>query len=113
MTINSSLGKSFASDGGLNVRAPLAWTTATIERHDEPEPLEVPAGSFDTIVYDVTVADGRTGRFHIESDYPHRIVRYDWGDESAELLGSERMAYWRLHGEGDESRLEGMGLSVD
>jgi hypothetical protein len=91
---------------------PLGWTTATIERLEEPETVEVPAGVFETIVYEVRVAGGRNGHFHIESDYPHRIVRYDWGDESAELLGSERMAYWRLNGEGDESRLERIGLSA-
>ncbi|MBN1477549.1 hypothetical protein JXA47_12410 [Candidatus Sumerlaeota bacterium] len=89
---------------------PLAWTTAEIERQVETEIAEVPAGEFETIVYEVRVADGRTGRFNVELEYPHRIVRWDWRSEIGELTGSERMAYWQLNGAGDESHLEALGL---
>jgi hypothetical protein len=92
---------------------PLEWTTAEIERLTETETAEVPAGEFEAIVYEIRVADGRTGRFHIEATYPHRIVRWDWGSELGELTGSERMAYWQLNGNGDELHLEALGLGGD
>jgi hypothetical protein len=92
---------------------PLAWTTAEIERLTETEVAEVPAGEFEAIVYDVRVADGRMGRFHIEAAYPHRVVRWNWGSELGELTGSERMAYWQLNGIGGESHLEALGLGID
>jgi len=100
---------------------PLAWTTAEIERLADRERISVPAGDFDTIVYVVRVADGRLGRFHIEAAAPHRVVRWSWGTslqtfappeagESGELTGSERLAYWQLHDNGDERHLEALGL---
>lgn len=72
-----------------------------------------------TVVYVLTTANGRRGVFHIEREYPHRIVRWLWegGDgaalhESGELTGSARLAYWKLNREGDESYLEQLGLTV-
>ncbi|MHC4101240.1 MAG: hypothetical protein ACYSW1_10230, partial [Planctomycetota bacterium] len=57
----------------------LAWTTAEIERRPGAESIEVPAGTFSTITYVVRTGDGREGRFHIEQQHPHRIVRWEWG----------------------------------
>jgi hypothetical protein len=90
---------------------PLAWTQATIERKRELHPTEVPAGIFMTRVYEVRVAGRGTGTFAIEDAYPHRIIRWSLPpDVSGMLTGSKRLKYWALHGEGDESHLESLGL---
>ena len=90
---------------------PLAWTTADIERSGEPQTIEVPAGKFTVIVYAVKIAQGRTGTFFVEQPYPHRVVRWELSpDMSAELTGSARLDYWRLHNNGDENYLKTLGL---
>jgi hypothetical protein len=90
---------------------PLAWTTATIARAKESTKVKVPAGSFETSMYSVTTDDGRTGTFHIEAEYPHRIVKWSLDpDVSGELTGSARLKYWELNGEGDEKYLKEIGL---
>jgi len=102
---------------------PIDWQTARIERLTRPETVTVPAGRFDTSVYVVRVGD-RAGRFCVETAYPHRIVRWTWeataaagvkgpapdGTETGELTGSERLQYWKLHGNGDESWRGRLGL---
>jgi len=90
---------------------PPEWTQATIARMKEPQTVTVPAGTFATVLYDVRIADGRTGGFWIEGEYPHRIVKWSLPpDVSGELTGSKRLEYWKLHAEGDESWLKEIGL---
>jgi len=101
---------------------PLAWTLARIDRSPRAVTVAVPAGRFAASLYTVSIQDGPTGRFWIEGAHPHRIVRWEWsapvgGDrwardsnDSGELSGSERTQYWKLHAEGDESRLRKLGL---
>ncbi len=55
----------------------LDWTTAEIQRLAETQVVEVPAGTFTANVY-VVRTDGREGRFFIEDEAPHRIVRWRW-----------------------------------
>jgi hypothetical protein len=92
----------------------LEWTTAEIERRPGAEPVEVPAGTFLTMLYVVRAGDGREGRFFIEQQYPHRIVQWAWGPgpaaESGQLTGTVRVKYWQLNGNGDERYLEQLGL---
>ena len=96
---------------------PLAWTKAIVTRQTAGRAVTVPAGRFQTIVYTVRLKSGATGMFFIEAGYPHRVVRWTWGDvpahdsnDSGELTGSRRLEYWKLHGEGDERTLAGLGL---
>ncbi len=90
---------------------PLAWTTAEIERLTGSETIEVPAGKFETTVYTVKIADGREGKFYIEKAYSHRLVRWELlPDISAELTGSVRLQYWKLHDNGHESYLIDLGV---
>jgi len=75
----------------------LAWTTAEISR--------------DGNVYTVKTADDRTGKFTIEEAYPHRISRWEMlPDISAEITGTLRVEYWKLHNNGDESYLKQLGI---
>jgi hypothetical protein len=90
---------------------PLAWTQAVIKRESEPQTVTVPAGTFETTLYDVRVGDGRAGVFYIESAYPHRVVKWSLvPDVNGELAGSTRLPYWKLNQEGDEAYLEEIGL---
>jgi hypothetical protein len=92
---------------------PLAWTTATIARSGRPAPLKVPAGEIEADEWMVAEAGGRTTRYFIESAPPYRLVRWssDTGEEGA-LLGSTRLAYWKLNGPGGEKHLAELGLPV-
>ena len=102
---------------------PLRWTSARIERASVPRTVQVPAGRFATFVYTVKIQGGPDGLFFVERAYPHRVVRWEWrraagaegrsgteSNDSGELMGSARMSYWKLHGEGDESYLRRLGL---
>jgi hypothetical protein len=96
---------------------PVNWTTAEITRASGLTEVTVPAGDFSCVAYTVQTADGRTGKYFIEDAYPHRIVRWSWtssggmAGEAGSLTGSERLAYWRLHDEGDERYLESIGVT--
>jgi len=90
--------------------AAMTWYAAQISRPDEVRTITVPAGTFDTIVYAIQVGK-RAGTFHVEKEYPHRIIR--WGlapDIRGELTGTVRLPYWELNKNGDESYLEKLGL---
>lgn len=98
---------------------PANWTRAEIERPAAPVRVRVPAGVFVTRLYVVRVTDGREGRFHIETAYPHRIVKWTWSaargaaveaSESGELTGTQRVAYWKLNGNDGERWLKPLGL---
>ncbi len=93
---------------------PLRWTEATIRRGDAPVTVTVPAGEFETIVYEIDTNDGRHGIFHIERHPPHRVIRWQLPPEiSAELTGSVRLPYWQLNANGHEKHLTDLGLSPD
>ena len=97
---------------------PNRWVETRIERLPAPRTVVVPAGRFQAEVYVVSMTKGAEGTFFIESRYPHRILRWVWthgpsqrdADESGELTGSQRLEYWKLHGEGDERSLAKLGL---
>lgn len=94
--------------------APLAWTQATISRAASTESITVPAGRFEVSVVTVDVEDGRRLTFAVEADAPYRLIRQTGADgEELVLLGSTRLAYWRLNKPAAESYLEQFGLGGD
>lgn len=93
---------------------PLAWSQATISRAADTETIQVPAGRFQVSVVTVRIDDGRTLTFAVEAEAPYRLVRQTGADgEELALLGSTRLAYWRLNGPGGEKYLEQIGLGGD
>jgi hypothetical protein len=100
---------------------PLAWGRARVARARAATRVRVPAGSFEVTTYTVQVDDGRTGVFDVETDYPHRVVRWSWqagagapplgGTDEGELTGSVRTQYWQLHQPGDERWLDSLGMA--
>ena len=89
----------------------LAWGVANIARGAASAPLTVPAGRFTVDMWRVAQNGGPTFTYEIESAPPFRLVRWsaNTGEEGV-LLGSKRLAYWKLNGPGGEERLRDMGL---
>ena len=101
-----------------------AWLVADIARSRDLQRVVVPAGTFAAILYTVKIEDGRTGRFWIETPYPHRVLKWAWtavpakgggrmagdGLDEGELIRSSRLPYWRLNRPGDERYLKDIGL---
>ena len=73
--------------------------------------VRVPAGTFDCVVSTVRIEGGRTWTFFTEAAAPNRVVSWTCSDgEKAELLASDRLAYWQLNGPGGEAALSKLGL---
>jgi hypothetical protein len=84
---------------------------ATLSREKGTERITVPAGTFEVMRARVSIAGGSTWTFAVETAAPHRIVQWETTDgEKASLLGSDRLEYWNLHGNGQESYLARLGL---
>jgi len=95
----------------------VEWETASVTRAAARETVEVPAGRFEVLAYRVEAPDGRLGLFQVEARAPHRLVAWRWTrggrvTDAGELTGSERLAYWQLHGEGDEALRADLGLET-
>lgn len=96
----------------LNHR-PLAWGKATIARGASVADVSAPAGTFRVSTWTVDVEGGGRMTFEIEATPPYRLVRRAGpGNERWDLLGSTRLAYWKLNGPGGERYLKEMGLKV-
>jgi hypothetical protein len=92
---------------------PLAWTKARIARSEKASPVGVPAGRFDAFTYRVTVEGGLEVVFDVEAAPPRRLLRFAGpSGEEGVLLGSTRLAYWKLNGPGGEKYLRELGLPV-
>ncbi|HUF78279.1 MAG TPA: hypothetical protein VMR44_05115 [Thermoanaerobaculia bacterium] len=93
---------------------PVAWEEAELSRAAETREVTVPAGTFEVEEARAVVrgATGeRTWSFQVEKAPPQRIVAWESSDgERAELLGADRLAYWRLNAPGGERYLERLGL---
>ena len=92
---------------------PLAWTKATIARSAAPGKVAGPAGSFEAWTWTVAEEGGPKTTYRIEAAPPYRLVGWssDAGEEAV-LLGSTRLAYWKLNGPEGTRHLEAMGLKV-
>lgn len=91
------------------------WGELELTREAAPQSVTVPAGAFAAVLYRLKASDGRTGSIAIESAYPHRLLSWSWSRgaellDSAQFTGSQRMKYWELHGEGQESLRKQLGL---
>lgn len=86
------------------------WVAATLTRSSGTQTIDVPAGSFQVEKF-TAAAPGFTRAVYVEAAAPHRIVRWETGDgESADLIESERLEYWKMNGPDSESAVERLGL---
>jgi len=90
---------------------PIEVLRATLSREPASSRSTVPAGTFDVDRSTIEIRSGPTWRIAVESAEPHRVVEWETSDgEKATLLGSERLQYWTLNGEGGQKYLEKLGL---
>jgi hypothetical protein len=90
---------------------PVDMLTAVLSRDAAVSKVTVPAGTFEVRRATVEISGGPTWKIAVETAAPHRIIEWERNDgEKASLLGSERLEYWNLHGEGQESFLARLGL---
>lgn len=91
---------------------PLAWGRAKISVAAQPSSVAVPAGRFDVLAWTVAPAEaGPVTTYQVEVASPHRLVRWSTdAGEHGELLGSDRLAYWKLNGPDGQAYLKNLGL---
>jgi hypothetical protein len=91
----------------------LAWTTARLSRSEKAASISVPAGRFEAVTYRAVVEGGDEIVFDVEAASPRRLLRFAGpSGEEAVLLGSTRLAYWKLNRPGGEKYLRELGLPV-
>jgi len=83
----------------------------TLSRDAAATRITVPAGTFEVERRVAEIAGGPTWKIDVEAAEPHRIIAWETSEgEKATLLASDRLEYWKLHGEGQESFLGKIGL---
>lgn len=88
------------------------WETAVLTHSAKSRKITVPAGTFEADLLTVSVAGGRKWNFYVEQGGMHRVLKWESDDgEVAELVASDRQAYWKMNGGRFLSALEGLGLS--
>ena len=89
---------------------PLAWVEGKLTRSTKTQTRTTAFGRYVVDTYEAEVGADRY-RFEVERAFPNRLIAWEGPQgEQAELLGSERMPYWQLNGEGQEKALEKLGL---
>ena len=90
---------------------PVAVGSATLTRQAARARVIVPAGTFDAERRTVEIAGGPIWTILVEAAEPHRILQWQTSDgEKASLLASDRLEYWKMHGEADLPALARLGL---
>lgn len=91
---------------------PMGWRKAKFTRSAETKETTVPAGTFKTRRATVAVDGGLQWEIDVEEKFPHRVIRWQTNDgESASLVGSARLPYWKMNGPGFEQELTKLGLT--
>lgn len=87
------------------------WGEATISRAPSSAAVKTALGTLRAFTYTVAETGGDTLTFTVEEAYPHRLLAWKSSSgESARILGSARLEYWKLHDNGDEKYLKQLGL---
>ena len=87
------------------------WGQATVTRAAASAPVKTALGTLRAFTYTVAEDGGDTLTFTVEEAYPHRLLAWKSSSgESARILGSARLEYWKLHANGDEKYLKQLGL---
>jgi hypothetical protein len=93
------------------LHVPAKWGEATVSRAASATGVKTALGTLRAFTYTVAEKDGDTITFTVEEAWPHRLLAWQSSSgESARILGSARLEYWKLHGNGDEKLLKQLGL---
>ena len=91
---------------------PLIWESATLSHMPDTARIEVRGITYDVDVMTAEIEGGDRTTFYVENAAPYRIVKWMRSNgEVAELVKSDRLAYWQLNGPGGERFLENLGLA--
>lgn len=90
---------------------PARWGEATVTRAAASAPVETALGRLRAFRYTVAEKDGDTIVFTVEEAAPHRLLAWrSSSGESGRLLGSARLAYWKMHDNAGVKALEQLGI---
>ena len=102
----------FSMQTARDTHGPLEWNPTMLTRTVIPQTITVPAGTFETELWAAQQEGGILRRYFVEKAFPHRIIRWEFSTgEKAELLGVDRLEYWKMNGEGAEAALKKLGLA--
>ena len=100
-----------------------AWDRVTLRREAKTQQVDSALGDgteVEILTAEIDRAGGGQGRlpstttytFQVEKESPHRVIRWSRSDGYAgELVGVERMPYWMMQANGEESELKKIGLA--
>jgi hypothetical protein len=93
------------------LHVPATWGEATVSRAPAASDVKTALGTLRAISYTVAEKGGDTITFTVEEAAPHRLLAWKSSSgETARILGSARLEYWKLHDNGDEKYLKQLGL---
>ena len=96
---------------------PELWGLRTNRRSLEPVPARIDRADATRVGEPVTRFRLETGdywrTYDVETAHPRRVLAWETSTgEKAEILGTERLAYWRLNARGDEQHRGALGLET-
>lgn len=85
----------------------FSWSKISVQKSASSETISTAIGDKKAVRWVVITSLNGTCTYFVEAEQPHRILKWmsDQG-ESAEITGTIRLDYWKLHDEGDESYLK-------
>jgi len=93
------------------LHVPARWGEATVSRAAAPAEVKTALGTMRATVYTVAETGGDTVAYTVEAAWPHRLLAWKSSSgESARILGSARLEYWKMHDNGGEKALKLLGL---
>ncbi len=93
------------------LHVPAKWGEATVTRAAASAPVKTALGTLRAFTYTVAETGGDTITFTVEEAEPHRLLEWrSSSGETARILGSARLEYWKMHDNGDEKALKQLGL---
>ena len=93
------------------LHTPAKWGEATVTRSTSSADVKTALGVLRAFSYTVAENGGDTITYTVEEAWPHRLLAWKSSSgESARILGSARLEYWKLHDNGDEKWLKQLGL---
>jgi hypothetical protein len=88
------------------------WGQATFSRAAKNAEVVSALGRIESYAITVEEKGGPSTTWTIEATLPHRILGWKSSTgEAGKLRGSTRLAYWKLHDNGQESYLKQLGLT--
>jgi hypothetical protein len=90
---------------------PLSWGEATLSRSSGTGHLG--SATVQVLSWTVVVEGGPTLTYHFEAAWPYRLLGWESSSgEAGSLLGTTRLAYWKLNVPGGEVHLKELGLPI-